>query len=108
MDFLRALQFQLLAESIPARAEQFEFSAKLADRKNLQAPRLATGSNLSTEGIVGVDDCRRTGGKQFLKQPHLRIKIIFQRGVVIKMVAREIGKSRRRKADAVQPVLRQA
>ena len=107
MGFLRALQFQMLAEAIPLRTQQFEFSAKLANRENLQAPRPGTRRNLRAEGRVRVDHRRRAGGQQLFKQPHLRVEVFFQRGMVIQMIARQIGKSRRRKANAIQPVLRQ-
>ena len=78
MGFLPTLQYQLLAEPVASRTEQFEIRAKLANRENLQTPRSATSRNLGAESVIGVDDGRCAGRQQFLKQPHLRIKIFFK------------------------------
>ncbi len=42
MGFMRALQFQMLAEAISLRTQQLEFSAKFPNGKNFQAPRPGT------------------------------------------------------------------
>ena len=107
MGFMRPLQFQMLAETFSSRTHQLEFSAKLPNGKNLQAPCPGARRNFRAEGCVRIDHGRRAYRKQLFKQPHLRIKIFFQRGVVIQMVARQVGKSRRRKTNAIQPVLRE-
>ena len=88
MGFLRPLQFQMLAKSISSGAHQFELGAKFANRENLQAPCPGACRNLRAEGRVRIDHGRRTCGQQLFKQPHLRIEVVFQRGMVIEMIAR--------------------
>ena len=54
---------------------------------------------------VRIDDSRRIAREQRVEEPQLRRRIGFGRGVIVEMVAAEIGEASRVEAHAVEAAL---
>ena len=96
------------AKSFRARLFQAQALALGADREKLQAAGAAGFDHALRIFAVGGDDRRLAGFQQIPEQPQLGVEIVVETGVIIEMVAREIGEAGRRQAHAVEPSLVEA
>ena len=97
--------FEARSGRIGPCVEQPQPGALDSGRENAQAPRGAGGEDLRGDVAIGVDDGALAGLEQALEQLQLGREIGFHRGVIIEMVAREIGEGAGAEADAVEPML---
>ncbi len=97
-----------LREAVDGAADQSDVVALHAHRHDFEAAFLGGLDHLPGIAIVGIDHRRAFRRDQFLEQAQLGGEIGLDVGVIIKMIARQVGKGAGGDAHAVEPVLVEA
>ena len=104
----RSLDFESLAEALALGGDEPKRIPGASDGEGFQSSRRGAAGNLARLWRIGIDDRRRAGRQQFLEQPHLGGEIILEAGMIVEMVAADVGKGPGRQPQAVEAALRQA
>ena len=73
-----------------------------------QAARLGGGDHRVRMFVIDIDDRGAAWREQFLEQPQLGGEISLEARMIIEMIARDVGESRRRDLQSVEPILVEA
>ena len=98
-------KLEFLAEAIARAVNQpnsFSFTPDRCDRKSARNGSSSDGLRVI---VIDVDDRGCAVRQQFVEQPQLGGKIGFEIRMIVEMVARDIGESRRRNAQSIEPIL---
>ncbi len=96
---------QILPRGIKPLARQPQIPAVAPHGDHRTAPRLCNRGHFNTFGVVNIDHRCAFFWQHPRKQPGLGVKIGLECLVIIQMVLREIGKSRRLKGHTVKTAL---
>src|ERR1019366_1543278 len=88
--------------------EETQAGALVAGREDTQAAPFASRDDLCRGIAAGIDNSGLAGREQPLKELEFRTKIFVKRCVIVKVVARKIGKGGGREANAIEPALQNA
>ena len=101
-------ELEHLCEAFDRGLDEADAVAAPADREEAQPPPARRRHHRVGLLVVGGDHGGTAGNDQIGEQPELGGEIIFQRRMIVEMVAAEIGEGAGRHPNAVEPALIEA
>ena len=105
LDPAKGIDAEALTEAARRQFDEPQLAAPPPDRTSRLSARLGRQDRRRRLGAVHVDDRGARLRQNLRKQPELGGKVVGDRGVIVHVVAAEIGEAGRRDADAVETSL---
>ena len=98
-------EVERLRKAVLPCGRKLDALARAADREHVEPPRRRSGDHRARMRIVGIDHRRAARRHQVGEQPQLGGEIIFERRMIVEMIAADIGEGADLHAQAVEPML---
>ena len=98
-------ELEFLAEAVARTVNQPNSRSLASDRCDRKSARNGSSGDGFGVIVIDIDDRGCAVRQQFVEQPQLGGKIGFEARMIVEVVARDIGESRRRNAQSIEPIL---